>query len=95
MSFLLNAYAFGDDNTLWIILAIGAILAIFFYVYRNRMSVNASSDEDVSSTIAANENADVTESNDEEIIAVIAAAIAMAESESEGLKFRVVSFKRI
>ena len=95
MSFLLNAYAFGDDNTLWIILAIGAILAIFFYVYRNRMSVNASSDEDVSSTNAANENADVTESNDEEIIAVIAAAIAMAESESEGLKFRVVSFKRI
>lgn len=95
MSFLLNAYAFSDDNTLWIILAIGAILAIFFYVYRNRMSVNASSDEDVSSTNAANENADVTESNDEEIIAVIAAAIAMAESESEGLKFRVVSFKRI
>ena len=33
-------------------------------------------------------------SNDEEIVAVIAAAIAMAESESDGLKFRVVSFRR-
>ena len=31
---------------------------------------------------------------DEEIVAVIAAAIAMAESESAGLKFRVVSFRK-
>ncbi len=34
-------------------------------------------------------------SSDDEIVAVIAAAIAMAESEtSNGIKFRVVSFKR-
>lgn len=32
--------------------------------------------------------------SDDEIIAVIAAAIAAAESESGGAKFRVVSFKR-
>lgn len=32
--------------------------------------------------------------SNEEIVAVIAAAIAMAESESNGLKFRVVSFRR-
>ena len=32
---------------------------------------------------------------DTEIVAVIAAAIAMAESENMGAKFRVVSFKRI
>ena len=32
--------------------------------------------------------------NNEEIVAVIAAAIAMAESESQGAKFRVVSFRR-
>ncbi len=32
--------------------------------------------------------------SDDEIIAVIAAAIAMAESEDSGSKFRVVSFKR-
>ena len=36
-----------------------------------------------------------TKSNTEdEIVAVIAAAIAMAESESSGLKFKVVSFRR-
>ena len=35
-----------------------------------------------------------TVSSDDEIVAVIAAAIAMAESENSGLKFRVVSFKR-
>ena len=33
-------------------------------------------------------------SSDDEIIAVIAAAIAAAESESAGSKYRVVSFKR-
>ena len=33
-------------------------------------------------------------SDDGEIIAAIAAAIAMAESENSGIKFRVVSFKR-
>jgi Na+-transporting methylmalonyl-CoA/oxaloacetate decarboxylase gamma subunit len=33
-------------------------------------------------------------SQEEEIVAVIAAAIAMAESEGSGMKFRVVSFKR-
>ena len=32
--------------------------------------------------------------SDDEIVAVIAAAIAMAESESNGVKFRVVSFRR-
>ena len=36
----------------------------------------------------------VQETSDTEIIAVIAAANAMAESESSGVKFNVVSFKR-
>lgn len=34
-------------------------------------------------------------SSSEEIVAVIAAAIAMAESEGNGLKFRVVSFRKV
>lgn len=39
--------------------------------------------------------APVAKSDDEgELVAVIAAAIAMAESDSGGAKFRVVSFKR-
>ena len=44
--------------------------------------------------IVTAEPAAALKSNDEEIVAVIAAAIAMAESESDGIKFRVVSFKR-
>ena len=36
----------------------------------------------------------VQSASDEEIVAVIAAAIAAAESENQGLKFRVVSFRR-
>ena len=36
----------------------------------------------------------VQKTDDDEIIAVIAAAIAAAESEMPGLKFRVVSFRR-
>ena len=36
----------------------------------------------------------VNTASDDEIVAVIAAAIAAAESESSGLKFRVVSFRR-
>lgn len=34
------------------------------------------------------------QTDEDEIIAVIAAAIAMAESENQGAKFRVVSFRR-
>ena len=43
---------------------------------------------------AAPTPAPVYYSTDEEIVAVIAAAIAMAESENSGMKFRVVSFRR-
>ena len=43
---------------------------------------------------AETDTSDATESNEDEIIAVIAAAIAMAESESNGKSFKVVSFKR-
>ena len=40
--------------------------------------------------------APVAEATDDgEIVAVIAAAIAMAESEGNGLKFRVVSFRKV
>ena len=37
----------------------------------------------------------VVKSNDEEIVAVIAAAIAAAENETPNARFRVVSFKRV
>lgn len=44
--------------------------------------------------VADTPSEDVSTANDGEIIAVIAAAIAMAESEANGVKFQVVSFKR-
>ena len=44
--------------------------------------------------VPVTEAASVENGNDEEIVAVIACAIAMAESENSGMKFRVVSFKR-
>ena len=37
----------------------------------------------------------VSQTDDEELIAVISAAVAAAESENDGLKFRVVSFRRL
>ena len=40
------------------------------------------------------ESVDVTDGLNGEIVAAIAAAIAMAESECSGIKFRVVSFRR-
>ena len=40
------------------------------------------------------EQIEQTSTDESEIIAVIAAAIAMAESENSGVKFKVVSFKR-
>ena len=48
-----------------------------------------------SRTAAVHETEAVEEDKSEEIVAVIAAAIAMAESESSDMKFRVVSFRRI
>ena len=44
--------------------------------------------------VVEQEPVSLVNNNDEEIVAVIAAAIAMAESESDGVKFRVVSFRR-
>jgi len=66
-------------------------LSIFKTVFAaDKSSSNVPVQEVVSSPVSA----PVKASADEEIVAVIAAAIAMAESENTGLKFRVVSFKR-
>ena len=45
--------------------------------------------------ITPEKTVDVKKEDDKEIVAVIAAAIAMAESDNSGMKFRVVSFKRV
>lgn len=94
MNFLLNTTA-NDDAIMWIVLAIGAILAICFYIFKNKNAGTTESKIDAEDLEATNEASYSGANNDEEIIAVIAAAIAMAESESDGLKFKVVSFRRI
>ena len=94
MNFLLNTTA-GNDNTMWIILAIGAILAICFYLYKSKNAGVSKSNTTENEIATINDTSSANDNDDEEIIAVIAAAIAMAESESNGLKFKVVSFRRI
>ena len=70
-------------------------LIIFKLVFQNisdgtskKKAVVQSSETELSTETATN-------NNDEEIVAVIAAAIAMAESEHSGMKFRVVSFRKV
>ena len=96
MSFLLDTGILGSINPMYLVLAVGMILAVGFYIYKTKFANNnenpEQNDEAADATPATVENKNAL---DEEIVAVIAAAIAMAESESNGLKFRVVSFRRI
>lgn len=46
-------------------------------------------------TAQETQSIDTSATDNEEVVAVIAAAIAAAESQNEGAKFRVVSFRRV
>ena len=97
-----DAAAFGASMVLIGMLAVFAVLCslwgclvLFKIVFHDIPEKKAKA----ASVVEAADEADVTPStvaanDDSEIIAVIAAAIAMAESESQGLKFRVVSFRK-
>ena len=67
-----------------------ALFKVFFHDLPSKKAANAN-EEEVAAPASPVAN---TVASDDEIVAVIAAAIAMAESENSGLKFRVVSFKR-
>lgn len=74
---------------LFILWGILLLFKLFFHDLKNKKPekvVEKVDDAPVYAPAAADQN--------DEIVAVIAAAIAMAESESGGIKFRVVSFKR-
>ena len=96
-----DAFTFGGGVVLLgmgtvfsVLIIIWAVLACFKFFFhdlkfagKTKKVIVAETPAEVVATPAA--------SNDEEIVAVIAAAIAMAESESaNGTKFRVVSFNR-
>ena len=93
-----DALAYGGQTVLIGMASVFAVLTIimlalllfklFFYDMPAKKAEEAIVSEPVVSTPV------VDSSNDDEIIAVIAAAIATAESESNGAKFRVVSFRR-
>lgn len=96
---LVDAIKFGGAILLIGMLAIFSVLSLLwlcltiFKAVFARIQAKESQDAKVNETVTA---APVYEpqSDDGEIVAVIAAAIAMAESEGSGAKFKVVSFKR-
>lgn len=87
-----------------LLLGIGTVFAVLFLIW-GALSLFKVFFHDLPAKKAAKRDAEpvestevsdapVGESNDEEIVAVIAAAIAMAESDADGAKYKVVSFKR-
>ena len=81
------AIVFGVLTLLWFTLA---VFKLFFHDLTGKKIKKAkNANEDVAPIVSP------IHKNNDEIVAVIAAAIAMAESESSsGVKFRVVSFRR-
>ena len=94
----LDALAYGGQTVLIGMLAVFSVLIIIWIALvllklvmpdaSAKKSVEAKAPQTVAPAPVALNNAN------DEIVAVIAAAIAMAESEGTGTKFRVVSFKR-
>lgn len=98
---LWDAFKFGGSVLLMGMLTIFAVLTIlwgclllfklFFHDLKYRTKQSAKS-QPVAVTVATETPREVQD--DGELIAVIAAAIAMAESENSDVKFKVVSFRR-
>ena len=94
-----EALGFGGEMILIGMLAVFAVLGVIFAVLTifKLVFTNIDKKEKPAAPVAlpVSEPAPVSVASDTEIIAVIAAAIAMAESESgNNVQFRVVSFKR-
>ncbi len=81
------------------VFAVLCILWLFIYLFKllfHELPAKRAAKKRTAPIITAVEkSAEDTGSGDEEIVAVIAAAIAMAESEHSGMKFKVVSFRKV
>ena len=77
-----------------VIVSLFICLSIFKYVGQ-KVTQKVKSSPKVEATPEVQSAPAPTSNNDEEIVAVIAAAIAAASAEMPNKKFRVVSFKRI
>ena len=108
MNFLLNVESTYGENLIFggqvVLIGIATVFAVLgllwacltvfkivFHDMANNKTAKVVPDTAVTEEVAAPV---VYNGNDDEIIAAIAAAIAMAESEVGGAKFRVVSFRR-
>ena len=87
----------GMGTVFAVLILLWACLSVFKIVFHDlpakRTSPDATTPKAVVDVPSGNA-ALPTWGSDDEIVAVIAAAIAAAESESSGLKFKVVSFRR-
>ncbi|MBQ8414518.1 MAG: OadG family protein [Clostridia bacterium] len=97
-----EALIFGGSMLLIGIAAVFAVLCIlwlfltvFKLVFHDLPKRKAEKNKLAPIVVIPEKKVEETTVNDGEIVAVIAAAIAMAESENSGMKFRVVSFKRV
>ncbi len=73
-----------------VLILLWAFLSVFKVVFHGKEATNKVK----VSPIPVEQTPVYSKDTDAEIVAVIAAAIAMAESENDGLKFKVVSFRR-
>lgn len=81
------------------VFAVLCILWLFLYLFKlvfHDLPAKRSSKKSAAPIVNIVEKSDEDTKNDDgEIIAVIAAAISMAESDNSGMKFRVVSFRKV
>lgn len=82
--------------TIFSVLCILWICLVLFKLAFHDLPQKRAAKKAIGATVLVPEEAPVAaQTDDNEIIAVIAAAIAMAESDNSGIKFRVVSFRRV
>ena len=108
MNFMINALTsmtVGEKLTYggqMLLLGMGAVFAVLCIIFLcltvfkfvfTKSSTPKSNEEPAPVVVTPKQN--INTKKDEEIVAVIAAASAMAESESNGVKFKVVSFRRV
>ena len=99
VSDLVSALGFGGAMvligmaTVFAVLILLWICLVLFEVFFHDIPERKAKAPEVSTVVPVQETV-ASQPADTEIIAVLAAAIAMAESESGGVKFNVVSFKR-
>ncbi len=93
MGFGLQMLLIGMATVFAVLCIIWLFLAVFKLVFHDAANRKKNTKIEAVATETV-ETAPMSVNDDSEIVAVIAAAIAMAESENTDMKFRVVSFRR-